>query len=148
MQNNLGIYHCPACGYTLEVVELGKKKTTCTGVSYALTCSIADAQVVCCGKPMKLLEPNTAEASTEKHLPVVSFAGGGNLKVAVGSVAHPMTAEHFIQWITIIYGNHSQRFTLKPDQAPEAVFQVGEAAAVDVYAYCNLHGLWKTSATK
>ncbi|MDF2874815.1 MAG: dfx [Sporomusa sp.] len=148
MGKNLGIYKCPACGYTLEVVEMGKKQLVCTGQSYASTCSIADAKVSCCGKQMELLEPNTVEASTEKHLPVAEFTEAGKLAVKVGSVPHPMTEEHFIEWVTVVTGNRTQRVKLEAGQPPEAVFRVGDAAEADIYAYCNLHGLWKTSSKK
>ncbi len=147
MGKNLGIYKCPACGYTLEVVEMGKKQLVCTGHSYASTCSIADAEVACCGKAMELLEPNTVEASTEKHLPVADFSEG-KLTVKIGSVPHPMAAEHFIEWVTVVVGDRTQRVKLGAGQAPEAVFCIGEAAEVDMYAYCNLHGLWKASVKK
>lgn len=148
MAKNLGIYRCATCGYTLEVIELGQKKLTCTEASYARTCSLADAVVNCCGKPMELLEPNTAEASTEKHLPVGTFTADGKLQVKVGSIAHPMLAEHFIQWICIVYGDTVQRVKLEPGQAPEATFCACDAAEVDLYAYCNLHGLWKATVKK
>ena len=148
MAKNLGIYRCAACGYTLEVVELGQKKFTCGEASYARTCFIADAIVTCCDKPMELLEPNTVEASTEKHLPVATFTDDGKLNVKVGSVAHPMLTEHFIQWITIVYNDTVQRISLEASQAPEATFCVCNAAEVDVYAYCNLHGLWKSTVKK
>lgn len=148
MAKNLGVYKCSACGYMLEVVEMGKAQLTCTGSSYALTCSKADAQVVCCGKPMELLEPNTVEASTEKHLPVAEFGEDGKLVVKVGSAAHPMTAEHLIQWIAVVAGDRGQRVHLEAGQAPEAVFCACKATELDVYAYCNLHGLWKATVKK
>ncbi len=145
MAKNLGFYRCPTCGYTLEVVELGQKKMVCTGESYAHTCFLADAIVSCCGKAMELLEPNTVEASTEKHLPVGTFTEDGKLVVKVGSIAHPMIAEHSIQWICIAYGDTIQRIKLEPGQTPEATFCVPNATKVDMYAYCNLHGLWKAT---
>ncbi|MZP31472.1 desulfoferrodoxin [Heliobacterium undosum] len=148
MAKNLGIYRCDACGYTLEVVEMGKEQLVCKGHSYALTCSKADAQVVCCGKPMELLEPNTVEASREKHLPVAEFGNDGKFVVKVGSILHPMTAEHLIQWITIVYGDCVQRVKLHDGKAPEANFHVGDANEIDLYGYCNLHGLWKATVKK
>ena len=150
MAKNLGIFRCARCGYTLEVVELGKKHTICTGESYAHTCTIADAVVSCCGGPMELLIPNTVEASSEKHLPVGEFAEEGKLTVKVGSVAHPMTAEHSIRWITVVHGDSVQRVSLEAGQAPEAAFCLClcNIPEVDMYAYCNLHGLWKATFKK
>lgn len=148
MAKNLGIYRCATCGYTLEVVELGQRKMICTGESYAHTCSLADATVRCCGNAMELLEPNSVEASTEKHLPVGTFTEDGKLIVKMGNVSHPMIAEHFIQWICIVNGESIQRMKLEAGQAPEATFCVCNATEIDMYAYCNLHGLWKSTINK
>ncbi|HGV8637606.1 TPA: desulfoferrodoxin family protein, partial [Salmonella enterica subsp. enterica serovar Typhimurium] len=57
---------------------------------------------------------------------------------------HPMLAEHFIEWVSIQTKFGSQRKTLEPGQAPKACFALCEGDEVEaVYAYCNLHGLWK-----
>jgi superoxide reductase len=148
MAKNLGVYRCSDCGYMLEVVEMGKAQLKCSGSSYALTCSKADAQIVCCGKGMELLEPNTVEASTEKHLPVAEFAETGEVVVKVGSAAHPMTPEHYIQWVAVVAGNRVQRVHFEAGQAAEAAFCACKETEVDVYAYCNLHGLWKATVKK
>lgn len=97
----------------------------------------------CCGQPMTELVPNTTDAAQEKHVPVVT-RDGHKLTVKVGSVAHPMTAEHLIQWIYLETKKGGQRHVLAAGEAPEAVFFVAEDdTAVTAYAYCNLHGLWK-----
>jgi superoxide reductase len=96
--------------------------------------------IICCGEPMTKLVPNTTEASTEKHLPVVTVSGD-TVKVAVGSAPHPMVPEHYIQWIYIQTENGGQRKCLKPGDAPEAVFALAGDKPVAAYAYCNLHGL-------
>ncbi len=100
--------------------------------------------IVCCGEEMQALTPNTTEASGEKHLPSVTV-NGSELCVNVGSVDHPMTPEHFIQWVYVETENGGQRRTLKPGDAPSVTFCLGEDRAKAVYAYCNLHGLWMTS---
>ena len=99
--------------------------------------------VVCCGKPMKLIVPNTTDAAQEKHVPV--WTREGNLvKVQVGSVAHPMVAAHYIEWVSLQTKAGNQRKALSPEQAPEVTFALTEGDEVEaVYAYCNLHGLWK-----
>ena len=97
--------------------------------------------VSCCGQTMEALVPNTVEASVEKHLPVVTVEAN-QLKVNVGSADHPMTAEHYIEWIYVQTENGGQRRALQPGEAPNAVFCLGESKPVAVYAYCNLHGLW------
>ena len=99
--------------------------------------------VVCCGKPMKQIVPNTTDAAQEKHVPV--WTREGNLvKVQVGSVAHPMIAAHYIEWVSLQTKAGNQRKALSPEQAPEVTFALTEGDEVEaVYAYCNLHGLWK-----
>ena len=101
----------------------------------------AGVPVVCCGQKMDPLVPNTVEASGEKHLPVASVQDGV-VTVSVGSVAHPMIPEHFIQWVYLETENGGQRKALKPGDAPEVKFWPGDDKPVAVYAYCNLHGLW------
>ena len=99
--------------------------------------------VVCCGEKMEALIPNSVEASGEKHVPVVT-AADGVLDVNVGSADHPMVEEHYIQWIALETENGIQRRSLRPGDSPHAIFYLGQDKALAVYAYCNLHGLWKT----
>lgn len=100
-------------------------------------------ELVCCGEPMEELVANTVEASKEKHLPVVSL-DGNKVTVVVGSVEHPMTAEHYIMWIYLQTKNGGQRKKLDPGMKPAATFALDDDEAVAAFAYCNLHGLWKT----
>ena len=97
----------------------------------------------CCGKKMEELVPNTVEASVEKHLPFVTVEDGA-INVNVGSVDHPMADEHYIEWVYVETENGGQRKYLKPGEEPNVTFSLGDDKAVAVYAYCNLHGLWKT----
>lgn len=99
--------------------------------------------VICCGEKMELLSANTVDASREKHVPALTV-DGDSVKVAVGSAAHPMIPEHFIQWICLQSENGEQLKYLKAGDAPEAEFMLCKDKPVAVYAYCNLHGLWKT----
>lgn len=102
------------------------------------------AAVVCCGDEMEPLVPNTTDASQEKHLPVIE-AAEGIVTVKVGSVPHPMTAEHHIEWIFLITGSGRQRKCLAFDAEPKETFVLEPGEKVfAAYAYCNLHGLWKT----
>ena len=103
----------------------------------------AGVPLVCCGEKMQALEPNTVEASGEKHVPVVSVEDGV-VCVRVGSVDHPMLPEHSIQWIYLQTEKGGQRKSLAPGDAPAASFRLEDDKAVAVYAYCNLHGLWMT----
>lgn len=102
--------------------------------------------VVCCGEKMKRLEPNTTDAAQEKHVPVIEVSGS-RVTVKVGSAAHPMIAEHYIEWIALETKNGNQRHVLKPGDAPEAHFALVDGdEVIAAYAYCNLHGLWKKEA--
>ena len=103
----------------------------------------AGVPVVCCGEKMEALVPNTVDASGEKHLPVVTVEDG-IMTVNVGSADHPMLPEHFIGWVYVQTENGGQRKNLKPGDAPNVTFHLGDDKAVAVYAYCNLHGLWMT----
>lgn len=101
------------------------------------------ATPVCCGQKMTQLVPNTVDAAQEKHVPVAERVGN-EIRVKVGSVTHPMLEEHYIQWIAIASEKQTQRYVLKPGEAPEAVFLTTGDEPVTVYEYCNLHGLWAT----
>lgn len=99
--------------------------------------------MICCGEKMEALVPNTVDASGEKHLPV-AVMDGNVLRVHVGSVDHPMLLGHFIEWVYVQTEHGGQRKALKPGDAPEVSFCLGDDKATAVYAYCNLHGLWMT----
>ena len=118
-------YRCKHCG---QIVAIVKK----TGVP-----------LVCCGEKMEELVPGTVDASLEKHVPVVEVKGN-LVEVSVGSVSHPMIPEHFIEWVSIQTKFGNQRKQLKPNEEPKVVFPLLDGDEVlAVYAYCNLHGLWK-----
>jgi len=118
-------YRCAICGNIVGVVNNG------------------GGQLTCCGQPMEEIVPNTTDAAQEKHVPVIEV-NGQSVTVKVGAVAHPMTAEHFIQWISLSTEQGNQRKTLNPGDKPEATFAITAGDKVlDAFAYCNLHGLWK-----
>ena len=97
--------------------------------------------VVCCGEKMQELVANTVDASTEKHVPVVTKVDNCTIKVQVGSVEHPMLPEHHISFIYVETENGGMKINLK--DKPEATFCTCSDKPVAVYEYCNLHGLWK-----
>lgn len=103
----------------------------------------AGVPLVCCGEKMEELVPNTVDAAKEKHVPVVTV-DGNKITVEIGSVAHPMVDEHYIQWVYIQTENGGQRKCLSPGEEPKAVFVLEDDKAIAAFAYCNLHGLWKT----
>ncbi|MFH1538978.1 MAG: desulfoferrodoxin [bacterium] len=123
MAEKLQIYKCEVCGNIVEVLHGGK------------------GTLVCCNQNMKLLEENTVDAAKEKHVPVIEKTDDG-VKVKVGSVAHPMLEEHFIEWIEIIVDGKAYRQFLNPGENPEATFCV-KGDNITAREYCNLHGLWK-----
>lgn len=98
--------------------------------------------VSCCGETMKELVANTTDAAVEKHVPVVTVEG--NIVTAfVGEAEHPMTEAHNISWIYLKTDKGGHRKSLKPEEKPEVKFALVDEKPLEVYAYCNLHGLWK-----
>ncbi len=124
MTETLQVYKCEVCGNMVESIHSGGGTLTC------------------CSQPMALTNENSTDAAQEKHVPVVEKVDGG-YKVTVGSVAHPMADDHYIEWIELIAGSKAHRQFLNPGQAPEAVFLIPDEEGVSARAYCNLHGLWK-----
>ena len=98
--------------------------------------------LVCCGEKMVELHPNTVDASTEKHVPVVQRECEYMMKVTVGSTPHPMTEEHHIDFIYVETENGG--IHIKTKENPNAKFCIQTDKPVMVYDYCNLHGLWNT----
>lgn len=118
------IYKCSQCGNTVQML------------------SESGVPMMCCGKIMGELVPNTVDASGEKHIPVIDITGD-KVTVTIGSVEHPMTQEHYIEWIYLETEKGGQFKALNPDEAPSATYILDNDKAVAAYAYCNLHGLWK-----
>lgn len=99
--------------------------------------------VVCCGEPMTELIAGTSDGAREKHVPVWSVENG-IVHVQVGSVEHPMLPEHYIEWVSLRTKQGSQHKELHPGEKPEVFFALNEGDEVEeVFAYCNLHSLWK-----
>lgn len=97
----------------------------------------------CCGNEMEELKPNTTEGKTEYHLPVVVKCDDKKLIVKVGQEPHPMTATHRIRFIYIETECGGQCIHLKEEHPAEITISMCEKPKA-IYAYCNLHGLWKT----
>jgi superoxide reductase len=118
-------YFCPHCGNLVEMVE-------------------DSGQIpVCCGEPMKELVAKTSDVGNEKHVPVIKEEGN-TITVTVGATLHPMLPEHHIQWIYILTDQGIQRKRLKAGVPPVAKFVLlDNEVLLEVYEYCNLHGLWK-----
>ncbi len=102
----------------------------------------AGVPLVCCGEKMAKLEAGVVEASHEKHIPVATV-DGDKVTVCVGSVLHPMAEEHNIAWVYLETTAGGHRKNLPVGGEPTVTFTLCDEKAVAVYAYCNLHGLWK-----
>lgn len=116
------LYRCAICGNIVDVRHAGA------------------GELVCCGQPMTLLQENTEDAATEKHVPVIE-RDGENIVVKIGETPHPMEEAHYIEWVTIVAQNKTKTVYLSPEDQPEAIFCT-LSEPVTAYAYCNLHGLW------
>ena len=100
--------------------------------------------VMCCGRAMDELIAGTVDASKEKHVPQYTVENGV-VKVNIGSIEHPMTNEHYIEWVSLQTVKGNQRKSLKPTSKPYVEFFIETGDKVEaVYAYCNLHGLWRS----
>ena len=116
---------CKKCGKIVEVI----KPSACP--------------TMCCGEAMAELVPGTSDGAREKHVPVYEVRDNV-VSVTVGEAEHPMLDAHYIEWIAVQTQNGLQRKLLKPGDAPKATFLLSEGESVEaVYAYCNLHFLWK-----
>lgn len=99
--------------------------------------------VYCCNEPMRQITPNTTDASSEKHCPTYEV-DGHTVHVRVGATPHPMTEEHYIEWICLETAHGIQFVHLTPKDAPSAVFSLCDGDEVcSVYAFCNQHNLWR-----
>lgn len=123
MDNKIEFYRCDVCGNLVVIMEKG------------------GGQLTCCDQQMTLLVPGAVEAATEKHIPVVEN-NNGKVTVKVGSVTHPMLKEHYIQWIYLLTDKGGHYTKLTPEDKPEASFIIGNEKILEVYEYCNIHGLW------
>ncbi|NOZ60803.1 MAG: desulfoferrodoxin [Calditrichaeota bacterium] len=120
----LQIYKCEICGNIVELIHVG------------------GGQLVCCGQPMTLLDEQTADSATEKHVPVIEKSGN-EVTVKVGSVPHPMEEKHYIEFIELLADGRVYRKFLNPGGPAEAKFEV-EAEKLSAREFCNVHGLWKS----
>ena len=125
MTKKMEIYKCEICGNIVEVLHSGK------------------GELVCCGKPMNLMQEKTEDSSIEKHVPFI-IKEDKKITVKVGeNTAHPMEEKHYIEWIELLVDGKSYRQFLNPGNKPEAEFLV-EGKEISAREYCNIHGLWRS----
>ena len=121
---NAKFYICAHCGNIVEMVRDAWMKPHC------------------CGREMEELIPGSVDASAEKHVPAVRVSEN-LVEVNVGAVNHPMEEVHWIEWVQLVSDKGSYRKWLKPGEVPNVQFPLLGEKPLVVYAYCNLHGLWK-----
>ncbi len=118
-------YKCKGCGKIIVVVDESKCPTKC------------------CGEAMEEMIANTTDGAREKHVPVIE-KNGNNITVSVGSVLHPMTEPHYIDFIALETTEGLQIKKLDHTGTPVANFAITDnEEVVAAYEYCNLHGFWK-----
>lgn len=126
MAKKLEMYKCEVCGNFVEVI-LG-------GVG----------ELVCCEQPMVLQKANTVDAAQEKHVPFF-VKKDSELEVRIGSVLHPMTEEHYIQFIEVVSEDerYVKRKYLYPGEEPIFALKCYDIGSLTARELCNLHGLWE-----
>jgi len=117
------LYRCEVCGNVVEVVNPGI------------------VSLVCCNKPMVKLQSKKADTGVEKHLPVIEDMNG-KIKVKIGSVEHPMEEKHYIVFVEVLTDKKVLRHEFKPNEKPEAIFDVNLSDVKEVREFCNVHMLW------
>lgn len=118
------LFRCKKCGKIIIILEEGSPST------------------ICCGEDMIELTPRSIDGALEKHVPVVNI-NDNVINVKVGEVEHPMTEEHYIEFIILETNKGYMLKYLKPNEKPEANFILSNNEKyLNTYAYCNLHGLW------
>lgn len=126
MSKEQKFFKCEICGNIIGMIE------------------DAGVPIVCCGQKMTELVANTTDGAQEKHVPAVEVKDN-LVYVSVGNVPHPMVEEHYIMWVYLRTNQGGQRKGLTPGDEPKVVFALTEGEeAIEVFEYCNIHGLWKT----
>ena len=124
MKEKVNYFKCPVCGNIIEVIDGNIDR------------------IKCCGKEWELLVANTLDASLEKHVPVYEV-DNNEIVVKVGDIIHPMEEKHYITFISLVTDDKLITVDLKPGDEP--VVRLPYVPNADIYEYCNLHGLWKST---
>ena len=120
MKNELIVQKCMKCGATVIV------KDPCN----------CNCGLECCGEKMVTLEPNTTEASFEKHIPNYERIENDILV----TLNHPMDKDHYIQWIALVKENKVQVIDLYPEG--DAIARFPYIPKSKIFSMCNKHQLW------
>lgn len=128
MKDQITYYYCPVCKNLFQVVNDSGRIP------------------ICCGKEMVKLIPNTTDGDMEKHVPKI-IQNGFECEVQVGDTLHPMTKEHYIEWISVLTTKRSLLYYLCPAKKPEISFELLHGEKVlKAYSYCNIHSLFMKDA--
>lgn len=120
-------YKCEVCGNILEMIVDSSRIPNC------------------CNKTLVELVPNTIDASKEKHVPMY-WIRNNTLTVQIGENLHPSEVGHYIQFIEVKTNKKIMRKMLYFSDVPKTDFELSQGEEVEeIYAYCNLHGLWRTN---
>lgn len=131
-------YICSICGNLIEKIVDG------------------DTTPSCCGRTMRELRPESTDGALEKHVPTFKCDVIDNntskfkqVTIQIGEVEHPMEKQHHIEWVEIETNKGTQRKMLQEGDSPTALFIIGEKEELlNIYAYCNLHGLYIKEASR
>ena len=113
------------------------KCSKCSGILFKLKSS--NNKISCCNEEIQEVSVNNIDHSNEKHLPQISFSNN-LMNVSIGSITHPMTTDHLIEWVFVEYGNGGEFVYLNSE--PFVTINVLGKVVKNVYSYCNQHGLW------
>lgn len=113
-----------------------KKCTDCGAIVKVINdCSCENCGIMCCGKEMVEIKPNSTDAAFEKHIPTYEIVDD---KIVV-KVNHVMDSNHYIEWICFVTKDSEDYTYLKPNSEAIATYEKSEGT---LYSYCNKHGLW------
>ncbi len=118
------VYKCAICGNIVEMLHTGA------------------GELVCCEQPMNLLVAKKNNEGQEKHVPVI-IKNKNTITIKIGAEPHPMIDEHYIEWIEAIANKQVYRKFLKPNDLPQAEFNIDSNNVVG-RCYCNVHDLWSS----
>ena len=124
MTERLQIYRCDVCGNTIQVLSSGV------------------GELVCCGKSMILQDIQYSKTGENNiHTPILHSNEADNY---VEVLAHPMKDEHFIEFIEVYKKDNSELLIkfFEPEQEPKFMFNKSKTSELEVFDYCNIHGLW------
>lgn len=102
-----------------------------------------EGQAECCNKQMTQITEGEDESVRPKHTPTVTV-DSNTVNVTVGSPKHPMSDDHMIEWVYLKTDRGRYIKYLDVTKEPCVNFSLDNERPLEVSAYCNKHGLWRT----